>query len=153
MIRVLLSLSIVFCLSVAISSAQICNYSDLEIITTEETKEYRLEGRPYTGFAVYQDTAEFRGRLEYHFEDGELILQEGFYENGQIERHFPFANGKEEGIFRMFYQNGQMYIEQYFENGKLHGTLRRWNSQGVLVRHSIFENGVEVEKILDPSQW
>lgn len=125
-------------------------FSELEArLQPDETKLYYCTEGRYTGKAIFpiEDHHGAEKRFEYLLEDGRIVRQVGFFEDGSISRDFNFRAGKEHGKFVMYYSNGQRYIEQYFIDGALEGKIYRWDREGNLLEEAIYSRGKLVKQI------
>ena len=113
-------------------------------ILTKETAprwwDHEAGAKQWTGMTEPRGTHRWRYQ---RYEDGWLVEQVGFYDQGQIDHHFHMKqDGRNVGSQRMWYPDGAPYLEQFHdENGALHGPQMRWSRKGILDLNLLFEHG------------
>lgn len=95
----------------------------------------------YTGKAIQHSRGDSKTYLEYTIEEGKMTRLRGFYENGNVERDFPFKEGLSHGTLVMYYENGEKYVEEEFTEGKMSGKAMRWHENGKIWREATFKDG------------
>lgn len=106
------------------------------------------DNNPYTGKAIQHSKGDSDAYIEYTITEGKMTRLRGFYENGQVERDFPFKDGISHGKFTMWFENGEKYIEEDYVNGSLSGNAKRWYEDGTKARVATFKNGKLVNETL-----
>ncbi len=129
------------------------DYDSLSI--TEEYAEegkiimhFSLNGKPFNGWSSkVLDNTDHRYRYT-KFEDGLVVWQIGYYDNGDLGHDFHMKDGRNYGSQRMWYKGGGLYIDTYFLlGGYEQGNQRAWHSNGVLSRDAFFEKGKLVYEV------
>jgi antitoxin component YwqK of YwqJK toxin-antitoxin module len=73
--------------------------------------------------------------------DGTLVdhgTYTGWYDNGQVEYHGMFVQGKVDGVATRYHRNGQKAVEEYYANGVREGPRYSWDESGVLRKEEHF---------------
>ena len=112
-------------------------------------RTYFLDGAPYTGWSL-QVFPETEHRYRYaRYEEGMVVWQIGYYENGDLDLDFHTKNGRNKGSQRMWFEGGKPYIDTHFlEGGIQHGQQLRWYQDGTLARDAVYEYGELVYEVL-----
>jgi antitoxin component YwqK of YwqJK toxin-antitoxin module len=103
---------------------------------------YYFENGQVNRKATFTD-GKTNGSWEIHREDGTLSAKRGFKDGVRdgdwitydstgkqplSEEHY--ANGKEDGVWKVWYPNGKLKQQATFKNGKREGTSAEWNDKG-----------------------
>ena len=115
---------------------------------TNRYDKYLLNNDLFTGWAcqVFNDIEhQYRYML---IQDGQLVRQIGYFENGQLDHDFRIKNGKNQGSSRMWRSDGLPYIEEYYNQfGNMDGIQKRWHAGKVLAREALYKNGTLIYDI------
>ena len=109
------------------------------------TVEYFFGDQLYSGWAcqVFTDT-DHRYRFS-RYENGVLVRQIGYFDNGNLGHDFSMQNGNSIGSERMWRRDGNPYVRNYYlAPGVKHDYQRRWEAGGHLVYEALFEKGKEI---------
>lgn len=71
------------------------------------------------------------GKWWYYHKDGETIMSEENYEDGELN-----------GESKTFYESGEITEILYYSKGKLHGNAKRYDIKGALVSDLTYKNGI-----------
>ena len=88
------------------------------------------------------------GQLECHYfyKDGKLHGEyKSWYNNGQPGSHYFYKDGKLRGEYKSWYDNGQPGSHYFYKNGRLHGEYKNWHDNGQLERHCFYKGGKQVQ--------
>jgi len=82
------------------------------------------------------------GRLKglVTFEDGEVIRQQNYYEDGQLEL-VNISDGQPSGQYKAYHENGQLMQIGEFDNGTRIGEWKFYHNNGKLQTIGKFESG------------
>ncbi len=111
---------------------------------------YYSKGKPFSGIAgEYYPKEDIT--MDYHIEDGWLVKQLGWKDNGAKEWELHYRKGLLHGKVVGYYGNGQKYIEETYVEGRLHGRQYGWYSDGSLRQETEYANGAEVMRFEFPA--
>jgi len=66
------------------------------------------------------------------YRNGNVYLNEGWHENGQLWYKINFYNPKLDGFCNKWYDNGKLSNRFSYKNGKIHGLYEGWDMKGNL---------------------
>lgn len=124
------------------SPAQWVNEADVEL--HNETGIFLKDHQPFTG-TVYslapngKDTVAV-GNFANGKEDGEWRM---YFAGGLLRERRYYAAGKKVGVYEAWWPAGKRRLFYRFENGEYEGTCREWDENGTLVSEMNYKAGHE----------
>lgn len=98
------------------------NVRDLEMLQDDVGAwYYKLDGKPYTGYAYAL-----------------------FPQSGTVSYEYNLVNGYQEGVQKQWYPNGRLKTEHGMQNNIYHGLAKSWYESGVLRFEAEYEKGNEI---------
>ena len=82
-------------------------------------------------------------KTEYvHYFVDENNLKHGefksYHENGNLDIHCHYINGKRHGEYKIYHHNGQLLCHCHYNNGKQHGEYKSYYYNGTLIRATFY---------------
>ena len=68
--------------------------------------------------------------MRENLKDGERVLVEHYYENGQLKYKANFKDRKYDGLYEYYFENGQLEYKRIYEDGKL---IKSIYEDGILI--------------------
>ena len=96
--------------------------------TTRDVARKHPNGKPYVVVYMRNTT-------------GEIVKEEVFYSNGNLEWEGFYKRSIEEGSWKYYYPNGKLKSNQYYTKGKENGVFLDYNEEGKLIKQSLFKDG------------
>ena len=73
-------------------------------------------------------------------------MEQGHYENGQLEYEVSLCQGQWHGVGRWWDRDGRLWMESQYRLGQPHGVKRRWYNDGQLMDEMYFLCGKPVAR-------
>lgn len=78
---------------------------------------------------------------------GDLMKEEVFYPNGNLQWTGTYKNGKEDGTWQFYYSNGSIKTVENYEAGKEHGVSSQFNEQGKKTKEEFWKHGKKIKEL------
>lgn len=85
---------------------------------------------PFTGKAFEIHPKKGFKTQETHYKEGKMVLQQTWFENGQLCTKGSWEDGKKEGTWNYWHGNGEKSYEGNFKEGTIEGIVTRWYTDG-----------------------
>lgn len=83
--------------------------------------------------------------------DQQKVMEELYYESGQLDYIGHYQNGKEHGEWKYFWENGNVKSVEYYEKGLEQGTMFDYNEEGQpIVKYRYVRGDLVSEQKLTP---
>ena len=127
-----------------------CNYAKEILLISGEAFTFFLDRQVALLYGLSQvENGEYKkwfdnGQLEIHcyYENGKLQGEyTKWFMNGNLERHAFYNEGKVEGEYKRWYLNGNLYEQFYYREGELDGESKWWYTNTQLASHTFYKKG------------
>lgn len=78
---------------------------------------------------------------------GDLMKEEVFFPNGNLQWTGTYKNGKEDGTWQFYFSNGSIKTVENYEAGKEHGVTSQFNEQGKKVKEEFWKHGKKIKEL------
>lgn len=109
-----------------------CFFSQTDL--TKQVMRKHPNGKPYVVLYFSSSTKE-------------MVKEEVFFSNGNLQWTGTYKNEVENGLWRYFYENGKIKSEQHYVNGKEDGVCTDFDAQGKKVKESHYSRGKLIKEI------
>ena len=79
------------------------------------------------------------------FSNSDTVIENVYYEGGQLDSKSHFLNNQRHGKRTIFYTNGQLMFEDTYNHGKLNGISKGYHKNGKLTQTVIYDNGNKID--------
>jgi antitoxin component YwqK of YwqJK toxin-antitoxin module len=77
----------------------------------------------------------------------DLMKEEVFFPNGNLQWTGTYKSGKEDGTWQFFYSNGNIKTVENYEGGKEHGVTTHFNEQGKKTKEEFWKHGKKIKEL------
>lgn len=70
-----------------------------------------------------------------------------WHEDGILQKHCHFKDGKLHGEYRNWHSNGQLFKLSFYKDDLQHGVEKIWTKEGKVWGHSLYKNGTFIKHL------